>query len=168
MFWSQGHRRRFVCGAIVFAIALAGTSTAAPPQPSRATDREIATLLAQIERHVAQFRRSLEHTPNQEWIVRWDSGRDIRAFVGRFADATRRLRTQFDGGQVVTGRVDDVLRRGVSIDTFMERDRSPDQAARDWALVRRDLGALALAFNADWNLATPRLTSAQPAAATGL
>jgi hypothetical protein len=168
MFSSQGHRRRFVCGAIIFAIALAGTSIAAPPQPSGGTDGKVSALLAQIERHAAQFRRSLGHTPNQEWIVRWDSGRDIGGFVGRFADATRRLRTQFDRGQVVTDRVDDVLRRGVSIDSFMERDRSPDQAARDWALVRRDLDALALAFAVPWNRATPRFTSAQPAAASSL
>jgi hypothetical protein len=168
MFTSRGQQRRVICGAIVFAISLAGTSLAAPPQPSRASDREIAALLAQIERHAGQFRRSLGHTPNQEWFVSWESGRDIGSFVGRFADATRRLRTQFDRGEVVTDRVDDVLRRGVSIDSFMARDRSPDQAARDWALIRRDLGALAAAFNVPWNVATPRFTSLQSAAPSSL
>jgi hypothetical protein len=163
MLSSPRQRRRFVCVAIVLAVALAGTSLAAP-RPSRATDQEVTALLARIEKNAGQFRRSLSHTPDREWTVRWEKGRDIDAFVARFVEATRRLRTQFDRGQVVTDRVGEVLRRGVSIDSFMERDRSPDQAARDWALLRRDLGALALVFNVPWNRATPRFTSAQPAA----
>ena len=92
----------------------------------------------------------------------WEKARNRDHVVTGFVDATRRLRAHFDRGHVVTARVDEVLRRGVSIDSFMERRPSADQATRDWATVRHDLHVLAGAFNVGWNLTTPRLTSVRP------
>lgn len=80
-----------------------------------------------------------------------------------FVNAARRVRVQFRTGQLVTAGGDEVLRRGVSIDSFMDHDRSPDQAARDWAKVRRDLEVLAAAFNVPWNRTPPRVTDATDA-----
>lgn len=162
---SARQRRRF-CVAIVLAlVCTVETLVAAAPQPARLTDREVTDLLARLEKNAEQFRRSLSTTPDQEWLVRGEKPRNIDHFVTRFVEATRRLRAQSTRGQVVTARVDEVLRRGVSIDSFMERD-SADQAARDWAIVRRDLAQLAVAFNVPWNRSTPRFTSARPAGAT--
>ena len=162
---SASQRRRF-CVALVLALVFTvGSSVAASAQPARLTDREVTVLLARLERNAEQFGRSLAITPDQEWLVRWEKARNIDHFVTRFVAATRRLRAQSNRGQGVTAGVEEVLRRGVSIDSFMERDRSPDQAARDWAIVRHDLAELALAFNVPWNRATPRLTTAQPAGA---
>jgi hypothetical protein len=148
--------------ALVFS---AGSSVATGPQASRLSDREVTDLLERLEKNAAQFHRSLATRPDQEWIVRWEKTRNIDHFVARFVDATRRLRVRSDRRQVVTTRVDEVLRRGVSIDSFMERGRAADQAARDWAIVRHDLAELAVAFNVPWNRSTPRLTSARPAGA---
>jgi len=155
----QQIRRQVFWLAIVLAFAGAGASLGAQPQPSRATDQDVKFLLTQVERNAEQFRRSLALTPDREWIVGWEKSQNIDHFVTRFVDATRRLRAQFDRGEVITARVDEVLRRGVSIDSFMERHRSADQASHDWATVRRDLEALAAAFNVPWNRATLRLTS---------
>jgi hypothetical protein len=163
MLGSRRQRRGVVWVATVLALTGAGASPATARQPSRVTDQDVTNLLARIERNAEQFRRSLAHAPDAELIVGWEKARNIDQFVTRFVDATRRLRAQFDRGEVVAGRVDEVLRRGVSIDSFMERNRAPDQAARDWAKVRRDLETLAAAFNVPWNRATPRLTSAHPA-----
>jgi hypothetical protein len=157
-----GSRRQILCLATVLALAGTGAFPAAQPQPSRATDQEVKHLLTRIEKNAEQFRRSLAQAPDRGWIVGGKTARNIDHFVTGFVDATRRLRAHFDRGQVVTAGVDEVLRRGVSIDSFMERNRSADQAAHDWATVRRDLEALAVAFNVPWNPATPRLTGVPP------
>jgi len=160
-------QRRFRVAIILALVLIAGTSVAALPQASRVSDQQVTDLLARLEKNAAQFRRSLETTPGQR-LVPWEKARNIDRFVTRFVDATRQLRVQSDRGQVVTARVDEVLRRGVSIDSFMERDRPPDQAARDWAMVQRDLAELAAAFHVPWNLSTSRFTRARPAGATPL
>jgi hypothetical protein len=148
--------------ATLLALAGPGALLAGQPQPSRATDEEVKQLLTRIEKNAEQFRRSLAETPDREWIVGVQKTRNIDHFVTGFVGATRRLRSHFDRGQVVPARVEEVLRRGVSIDSFMERHPSADQAAHDWATVRRDLEALAAAFNVPWNRATSRLTSLRP------
>jgi hypothetical protein len=108
-------------------------------------------LLMAIDQHAAQFRRTLSETPDREWIVRGETTRDIGSFVTRFTDATRRLNARADDARYEQDRVEEVLRRGISIDSFMEHRRSSDQSTRDWALVRLDLAALALAFDVPWN-----------------
>jgi len=153
-----GTRRQWLALATLLALLGAGVSLSALPQASRASDQKLKHLLMRLEKNAEQFRRSLADTPDREWIVVSQKERNIDHFVARFVDATRRLRSHFDRGQVVTTRVEEVLRRGVSIDSFMERHHSADQAARDWATVRSDLEALAELFNVPWNRATPLLT----------
>jgi hypothetical protein len=157
-----GSSGRIFCLTTLLVVASGAPFLEAQPQPSRSTDQQVKFLLRRIEQNAEQFRRSHTQMPDREWIVSGEQPRNIDRFVAAFADATSRLRAQFERGQVVTARVDEVLRRGVSIDSFMERHRSADQAQRDWATVRRDLEALAGAFNVPWNRTTPRLTSVRP------
>ncbi len=156
-----GTRRRLIALTTVLALAGAG-ALAAAQQPSRQTDREVKQLLTRIEKNAEQFRLSLSAAADLEWIGGWERERNIDHFVTGFVAAARRLRVQSDSGDVVTARVDEVLRRGVSIDSFMERRRLSDQATHDWTTVRRDLELLASAFNVPWNLTTPRLTGVRP------
>lgn len=157
-----GTRRRLLALLTVLTVTAAGAPLAAPPQPSRTTVHEVRPLLTRIETNAEQFRRSLAESAESaefEWVACWETERRIDHFVTRFVDATRRLRADFDRGQVVTAGVDEVLRRGVSIDSFMEHRGWADQATRDWATVRQDLKVLAATFDVLWNPATPRLTS---------
>lgn len=157
---------RYALGVATLVAVASATALLAAQQPSsRATDHEVKQLLTRIEKNAQLFRYSLAQTSNQEWLVGVQPG-NIDVFVTSFVDATRQLRDHFDRGHVVTTRVDEVLRRGASIDSFMEHRRSPDQADQDWLSVRRDLDALARAYNATWNLRTPRpsLTTAAYAA----
>jgi hypothetical protein len=149
---------------IVFALAVAPLGATA--QPSRVTDRDVRALLVSMEQNAEQFRRSLVPMPAREISVGWEKARNIDEFVVQFVKAVRRLGVQVRARQVVTAGVDEVLRRGVSIDSFMAHDRSPDQAGRDWTAVRRDLEDLAAAFNVPWNRATPRFTGSTIAPAS--
>jgi len=143
-------------------LMLSGVLATGASSPSRAADQDVKHLLTRMERNAEQFRGSLSDAPDREWLLGWEA-RNIDHFVTEFVAATRLLRAQFDRGQVAAGDVDAVLRRGASIDSFMEHRRSVDRAQREWVALRRDLEVLAIAYNATWSRAAPRLTSVEPA-----
>jgi broad specificity phosphatase PhoE len=149
----------WACLAAAITLATAGVQSAPLPYAADTAEQRLSPLLTGMEKHATQFRRSLAHTPDREWTVGPAKGRNIDYFAGRFVDAIRRLRTDAARGPASPARVDDVLRLGVSIDSFMDRHPGANQASRDWATVRHDLEALALTFDVPWNQAMTRVTS---------
>ena len=89
---------------------------------------------------------------------------NINQFVIDFAETTNHLSDHFDRRQVVTNDIEDVLRRGVSIDSFMQRHQLAVQAENDWLTVRRDLDELARAYNVDVELEQSPLHSGRASA----
>jgi hypothetical protein len=148
--------QRYAAGAAAL-IAIAGTATlfAVQQPPSRASDNDVRQVIAQLEKHAQLFRFSLTSASDVEWLAGERGTGGIDRFVTSFVDATRQLRQHHGRGQVVTSRVDAVLRRGASIDSFMEHHRSPNQVEQDWLTVRRDLEMLAHAYNVIWNRRAP-------------
>jgi hypothetical protein len=150
-----GSLRYAVGAAALIAIASAATLLAAQQPPSRASDDDVRQVIAQLEKHAQLFQFSLTSAPDVEWLAGARGTGGIDRFVASFADATRQLRQHHGRGFVVTSRVDEVLRRGASIDSFMEHHRSPNQVEQDWFTVRRDLETLARAYNVIWNRRAP-------------
>jgi hypothetical protein len=147
--------RRYVLGLMALFVISSGTVLVAAQQhPSRATDHDVKQLLTRIEKNARLFQDSLAASPDRAWLVRTQIPGNIDPFVTTFVVSIQRLREQFDRGRVVTSRVDDVLRRGATIDSFMEHHRSSEQAEQEWTTVRRDLESLALAYHVIWNRRT--------------
>ena len=138
-------------------IAIASTAafSATQTRPSRTDGQDIKQVIAELEKHAQLFHFSLTSAPDVEWLAGTRATGDIDRFVTSFVHSTRQLRQDHGRGQVVTNRVDEVLRRGASIDSFMEHHRSPNQVQQDWFTVRRDLEKLALAYNVIWNRRAP-------------
>ncbi len=99
---------------------------------SRVNDQQVEQLLKQIEKNADQFRRSLDQALNRSRIEGSRDEDNINQFVTEFAETTDRLRDRFDHRQVVRHDVEEVLRRGVSIDDFMRRHQLTLQAEDDW------------------------------------
>ena len=146
-----GLQRYAVGAAALIAITSTAAVFAVQPPPSRASDHDIKQVIGHLEKHAQLFRFSLASAPDVEWLDGARGTGDIDRFVTSFVDATRQLRQHHGRGLVVTSRVDDVLRRGASIDSFMEHHRSPNQVEQDWFTVRHDLETLARAYNVIWN-----------------
>lgn len=148
--------QRYAVGAtVLIALASTGALFAVQPPPSRASDHEVKQVIAELEKHAQLFQFSLTSAPDVEWLAGERGTGDIDRFVTSFIDATRQLRQHHRRGLVVTSRVEEVLRRGASIDSFMEHHRSPNQVEQDWFTVRRDLETLARAYNVIWNRRVP-------------
>jgi cytochrome c556 len=126
---------------------------------SRVNDQQVKQLLARTKKNADQFRHSFDRALNRSQI---DGSREedtINQSVTDFAETTNRLSDHFDRRQVATNDIEDVLRRGVSIDNFMQRHELSVQAENDWLTVRRDLDQLARAYNVGWSWSTPRYTA---------
>jgi hypothetical protein len=150
-----GLQRYAIGAAALISIASTATLFAVQQPPSRANDHDVKQVIAQLEKHAQLFHFSLTSAPDVEWLAGARGTGGIDRFVTGFADATRQLRQHHGRGLVVTGRVDEVLRRGASIDSFMEHHRSPNQVEQDWFTVRRDLETLARTYNVIWNRRAP-------------
>ena len=128
-----------------------------PHVSSRLNDQQVKQLLTRTKKNTDQFRHSLERALERSRIDGSREDDNINQFVQDFGAATSRLSDHFDRRQVVTNEIEDVLRRGVSIDRFMQRHQLAVQAENDWLTVRGDLDELARAYNVAWNWGNPRV-----------
>jgi len=126
--------------------------------PARADDKQVEQLLKQIEKGADQFRKSLDKALDHSAMDGSTAEDNINQFVTEFAETTDHLSDHFDRNQVVTNDIEDVLRRGVSIDGFMQRHRLNEQAENDWLRLRRDVDDLARAYHVAWNWSAPQYT----------
>jgi hypothetical protein len=133
--------------------------TGSQNSPSRLNDQQVKQLLARTKKNADQFRHSLDRALDRTRIDGSREDDNINQFVKDFAETANDLSDHFDSRQVVTNDIEDVLRRSVSIDSFMQRHQLAVQAENDWLTVRRDLDELARAYNVTWNWSNPRYTA---------
>jgi hypothetical protein len=132
------------------------TRTSGVPSP------QVQQLLARTTRDAAQFRRTLDQALARSRVNTSREEDDINRFVAELTEATSHLTDHLDRGQTVTDNIDDLLQRGASIDSFMERHPLTARAQSDWLIVRRDLDDVARAHNVAWDWRNPRSTAASP------
>jgi hypothetical protein len=131
--------------------------------PVRVDDRQIERLLRVIGEKADRFDNSLGRAFDGRRTD--DRGKaEIRQSVKDFKQATARLRGRVAGRQSNALDVDEVLRRGASIDRFMQRHQLSAQSEQSWITLRGDLDTLARAYNVAWNWGAPGYTPGQPGA----
>ena len=122
-------------------------SAASQTVPARVNDNQIKQLLKTIGQKADKFDNGLDRAFVNST---YDAGRgkdEIRQSVKDFKQATDRLRDRVNGRQANTLDAEEVLRRGASIDSFMQRYQLSAQAEQNWVLLRGDLDKLASAYN---------------------
>jgi len=139
-------------------------SAAAQTMPARVDDNQVKQLLKTIGQKADTFDKSLDRAfVNSQY----DAGRgknEIHQSVQDLKQATSRLRDRVNGRQANTLDAEEVLRRGASIDGFMQRYQLSAQAEQQWLVLRGDLDKLASAYNVGWGWSD----SGYPSAAAGL
>lgn len=131
---------------------------------SGVNDPQVEQLLKRTTRDADQFRRSLDQALARSRINTSREEDDINRFVTELTEATNHLNDHFDRRHIVTSNIDEVLQRGASIDSFMQRHQLTTRAENDWLAVRRDLDDLARAYNVAWDWSNPRYTADDPSA----
>jgi len=129
-------------------------SVASERVPYRADDDRVEELLKQIGKKAGGFDKSLDRAFNRSPVD--DREKDaIRQSVKDLEDTADRLRDRVKGRQSNTLDVEEVLRRGVSLDGFMQRYQLSAEAEQGWLSLRGDLDSLARAYNVPWNWSNP-------------
>jgi len=139
----------------VFAALIGLVGTVLAQQPYRLSDNEMKKLLEGIEKESEQFREALKKGLKNS---RLDLGRgddNIYQFVEDFEVSTKRLKDRFNNKRSVAADVEEVLRRAGYVDRFMQRHPLVTRAEGQWASLRRDLDALAIAYNVSWQWEGP-------------
>jgi len=135
------------------------TAASAQNVPSRSNDRQVGQLLTRTKKSADRFRNNLDKALNRSPINGSREEDAINQSVEDFAEATNHLSDHFERRQVVTNDVEEVLRRAVNIDAFMQRNQLAMPAENDWRTVRRDLDELARVYNVAWNWTDPRYSA---------
>ena len=138
--------------------------TGSQNMPSGVNDQQVEQLLKRTTRDADQFRRSLDQALASSRINTSREEDDINRFVTELTEATNHLNDHFDRRHIVTSNIEEVLQRGVSIDSFMHRHQLTTRAQNDWLTVRRNLDDLARVYNVAWDWSNPRDTAADPSA----
>lgn len=119
--------------------------------PYRIDDKQVDQVLKQIGEKADRFDKSLDRAFDRSQIDDRGAKDEIRQSVKAFRQTTDRLRDRVKGRQSNTFDVEEVLRRGVQIDGFMQRHELSAQAEQHWLSLRGDLDRLARAYNVAWN-----------------
>ena len=118
--------------------------------PYRISDREVETIIRNMETQSDRFRRSLDQALDRSRLNNTSREDDINAHVKEFYEETRRLRDHFNGHKSTSNDVQSVLDRAARINRFMRRYPLSAQAQNDWSGVRANLDLLARTYNVDW------------------
>ena len=145
------HNSRRLIFIAVFAVLIALAGRASAQQPYRLSDSEMKKLLERIEKGSNQFREALKKGLKNSRIDIGRGEENIYQFVEDFEVSTKRLKDRFNGKRSVAADVEEVLRRAAYVDRFMQRHPLVTRADQQWASLRRDLDALAQAYNVSWH-----------------
>ena len=127
----------------------------------RLDDKQVEQLLKQIGERAGRFDKSLERAFDRGGIDDRPGKDEIRQSVKDFRQTADRLRDRVKSRESNALDVEEVLRRGASIDGFMQRYQLNAQAEQNWLTLRGDLDELARAYSVAWNWSDADYTPAE-------
>ena len=114
------------------------------------TTAQMQNALARLETNTDRFSRSIDAALDRSRFNNTDLEDQANALVDELEFATDRLKNRADDNLVNTFDVNEVLRRGMYLDMFMQRHSFSPAAERDWRMVRFDLDLLARVYGVTW------------------
>lgn len=131
--------------AVIIALLVFGTSSinAVRQEPFRVSDQQVAQLLAQLDTHTENFRRSLAVAIKNSFLKDAAMGRYLKLFAWELEQLTDHLKERSHDRKPISSEVQEVLNRGPYLDTFMKSYDLGAQAENDWQLIYADLNQLA-------------------------
>lgn len=135
--------------------AVVAVATSVNSQTTRATNRQIQTLLDRIETKTDIYKTEVDNRLSQNRRVNRNIDDSIVGYISDFENATDTLKTDFVGRRANSAQVSDVLNRAWNIDDFMKRNRLGTSAETQWRSLRTDLDTLAGYYTVSWNWSRP-------------
>ncbi|MGE3468190.1 MAG: hypothetical protein AB7J13_14830, partial [Pyrinomonadaceae bacterium] len=135
--------------SIIFTTLIFVIASIAQTPTLRVSTRAAQTLLTRIDTKTNALDREVQRT--SIWNnsnVRTERLSDL---VSDLQLATSTFRTRFNSRQPVGGEVDNLLNKGMLVNSFVNRNRVTGRIATQWASLRTDLSTLARYYGMTWN-----------------
>lgn len=136
-----------VLAAVVIGLACLPIDTSG--QQLRTTS-QMRKVIARLETNTDRFSRTLDAAMDRSRLNNTDLEDQVNALVDEMEFATDRLKNRARDNTANNIDVNEVLRRGMYLDMFMQRNNLSPAAQRDWRLVRNDLDQLARVYRVTW------------------
>lgn len=136
--------------------------TVVSQQPFRVSDQQVTQLLARLDTHTENFRRSLATAINRSFLHDAPIGRYINLYTWELEQLTDRLKDRSRDRKPISSEVQEVLNRGPYLDTFMNSYDLGKQAKRDWQLISADLNELASYYKIETYWGKPTAIGSPP------
>lgn len=120
-------------------------------RPYYVTDSQLRTLLARIEQRGNKFRNDLDGWLDKSRLNGSKREDNFNEYASQFESSTDKLRRNFNEGDSVSADVEEVLRSGSAINTFVTNLRLSNSLQNQWNLIRNDLNTLGGYYRVSWN-----------------
>jgi len=108
----------------------------------RASNSQVRTILASLERRTDEFKTEMKRSFNQSNANTASREDRIMDLIEEFEDSTDRLRTKFNNRQSIDVELAEVYTDAQTINSFMVRNRMTGRAETLWTAIRGDLNTL--------------------------
>lgn len=135
---------------IAIVIALTYLTIYAHGQQVRTT-HQMRNVIARLETNTDRFSRTVDSALDRSRFNNTELEDQVNALVDELEFATDRLKDRANDNVANTMDVNGVLRRGMYLDMFMQRNNLSPPAQRAWRLVRNDMDRLARAYGVTWS-----------------
>lgn len=110
----------------------------------------VREIIRNLETDTDTFKSSLDRALDRSSLDGTRSEDEINDYVKQFEHATDKLKDRAEDRKYAPNLAREVLVRGRSINTFMQKHRLGGNAENDWARVRDDLTLLAHGYRINW------------------
>lgn len=117
------------------------------------TTARMRSVLERLDTHTDRFSKSVDAALDRSRLDDSKLEDQVNGLVDEFEFATERLNERAKDNLVISLDINEVLRRGMHIDRFMQTHNLAPVAERDWRLVRSDLDRLARVSGVAWTWA---------------
>ena len=143
--------KRIMSGFILCALAVIGVTAQAQRRSARVNDRQVSSVLQRIERSTNMFRNSLNRALVNQRVDQTQPQNDINNLEPDLGSAIDQFKNRFATRQAGTVDVQNILQKASLVNGFMSRNRLNTRVQNNWAAVRTDLNALAMAYGITWD-----------------
>lgn len=120
-------------------------------RPYYVTDSQLKTLLARIEQRGNKFRNDLDGWLDKSRLNGSKREDNFNEYASQFESSTDKLRRNFNEGDSVSADVEEVLRSGSAINSFVTNLRLSNSLQNQWNQIRNDLTTLGSYYRVSWN-----------------
>ena len=114
------------------------------------TTTQMRNVIARLETNMDRFSRTVDTAFDRSRFNNTDLEDQVNALVDELEFATDRLKETTEDNIANQMDVNEVLRRGLYLDMFMQRNNLSPVAQRDWRQVKTNLDRLARAYGVTW------------------